>query len=355
MQTLNFRLKPFRRISWITEQVADAWNERIDRINQAFRNAEIEAVFQGHRRAALVNMNSMEFADVLIRTVNTSLLAVPIEMEASLADGGGPMNINHFTVLLSEVSVVGLLQDAIKQKDHQAMGQYLGYPDCCVSFYQQHQHMSSLLWPTAEQTAEDNKTDRELTGHAWLNPMLKVLGVRMISHWACSDHCQASLKMAAVNRQLMIDDGQQQTVDWLEQMLSWPMKWSALHGIAEIRLPVARIAHNTDATPLNHTVTRTGAEQPEEGATGSGFPYAQQPVKKLTNRKLFIRGQQHPEQQLGDRLWLDNGFQTEAGMKGEQHWVTEGLQGLTDTGAGLHARWIGHADQSLVSLVIELK
>ncbi|MFC3195529.1 class I SAM-dependent methyltransferase [Marinicella sediminis] len=328
MQRLNFKLKPFKRISWTTEQIAEIWTKRIKTINQAFTAIEIESVFQGTRKAAIVRIDNMTFADVLIRTVSTSLLAVPIAMEANKNDQDGRLDIAHITVLICEFSLAGIIQDAVKKQDHETVGHYLGYPACCVSFYQQHQHMTSLLWPLAAQTAEPGEVSCELSGHEWLNPMLKTLGVQMISHWACSDRCAHSLQVAETNKQLLIQSGHQQALEWICQLLSWPMHFSALHGIAEIRLPVAKIAHNTDATAITYSVKRSGIDQPVESAVGGGFPFQVQSKPKLTKRQLFIKGQQSAAHQLQSRLWLDNGFQTEAGMLQEQASVIEGLHGL---------------------------
>jgi hypothetical protein len=59
----------------------------------------------------------------------------------------------------------------------------------------------------------------------------------------------------------------------IREMLSWSAEWSALHGIAEIRTPIVKVATSTDATGLKYTVRRTGTRHPQEAPHGLNFPY----------------------------------------------------------------------------------
>jgi hypothetical protein len=59
------------------------------------------------------------------------------------------------------------------------------------------------------------------------------------------------------------------------ELLDWPVEWSALHGIAEIRTPVVKIATRTDPTPERYVVRWMGKSFPADGARGLMFPYSQ--------------------------------------------------------------------------------
>jgi hypothetical protein len=62
-------------------------------------------------------------------------------------------------------------------------------------------------------------------------------------------------------------------MDWLPEILSWPIEWSALHRIAEIKTPVLKAFTRTDATPCKDTVRRQGDSYPLEGIRGLNFPH----------------------------------------------------------------------------------
>ena len=61
-------------------------------------------------------------------------------------------------------------------------------------------------------------------------------------------------------------------IEWLGEILGWPLEWSALHGIAEIKTPVLRASARTDATPRKYVVRWEGESYPEGGASGLRFP-----------------------------------------------------------------------------------
>ena len=62
-------------------------------------------------------------------------------------------------------------------------------------------------------------------------------------------------------------------MDWLEEILSWPASWSALHGIAEVKTPVLKASTRTDATAHEFIVRRHGPRLPAEAVAGLGFPF----------------------------------------------------------------------------------
>jgi hypothetical protein len=71
-----------------------------------------------------------------------------------------------------------------------------------------------------------------------------------------------------------VQSGFDNEVRWLLQILRWPVEWSALNGIAEIKTPIAKLSAATETTSMKYVVRRVGDGYPVEGATGITFPYA---------------------------------------------------------------------------------
>jgi hypothetical protein len=116
-------------------------------------------------------------------------------------------------------------------------------------------------------------------------------------------------------------------------VLSWPVEWSGLHGIAEIKTPVLKISARTDATAEKYTVRWSGTGYPDEGATGLRFPYRAPARKPMAEGRRFRRalevsigpGPTGPEGMSGqtiglrpvpERAWfyIDNGFSSRQAM-----------------------------------------
>ena len=97
------------------------------------------------------------------------------------------------------------------------------------------------------------------------NILWRWMGPRAVPHLPCSFDCRASVEFANTA------DGPWPRAritarrwTWLEEILSWPVSWSALHGIAEVKTPVLKASTRTDATGARvHRAPSGSACQPK--------------------------------------------------------------------------------------------
>jgi hypothetical protein len=90
-------------------------------------------------------------------------------------------------------------------------------------------------------------------------------------------------------RELAAHCGFDEELAWAEEIVSWPLEWSALHGIAEIKTPILKLAVRTDATVGKHVIRWHGLGLPAEAARGIGFAY-RPPRNALTKSAGYRRG-----------------------------------------------------------------
>jgi SAM-dependent methyltransferase len=109
------------------------------------------------------------------------------------------------------------------------------------------------------------------------NILWRKLGIRACPHLPCGSACRDSIALAQELFAAGRDLGFRDEIEDLFEVLRWPVEWSALHGIAEIKTPILKIATETDATEVALRVRRVGARYPSEGANGTQFPYDQKP------------------------------------------------------------------------------
>ena len=125
------------------------------------------------------------------------------------------------------------------------------------------------------------------------NIFWRQVGIRTIPHIPCRLDCQPSLATAEQFLEVGRQAGFAEETAWLQEILSWPVEWSALHGIAELKTPVLRMAFRTDATPDKLVVRWVSDSYPEHGATGVMFPYKPAAQVPLTQSKVFQMGLKH--------------------------------------------------------------
>jgi 2-polyprenyl-3-methyl-5-hydroxy-6-metoxy-1,4-benzoquinol methylase len=159
-----------------------------------------------------------------------------------------------------------------------------------------------------------NDTDHTIHIKADTPPEANILwrwqGVRLVSHLPCSFDCESTekigIQMAELGRKL----GYNEQIDWIYEFLSWPVEWSALHGIAEIRTPINKISARTDMTPWKYTVQKFSNMYPEDGMSGITYPYNQKKIKikPVTKTISFAKSLEDTS------VWEENGFSNKGAM-----------------------------------------
>ncbi len=298
---LPFRLPDFTRISWASERARGVWEPRIQRITKAWLEIEWRAVRAGDRACAVRPMSLTDFVSESPQWIEAGLAALPLELEgaggSSYSAVAGELRLDQpFTVrvVVGTIDELAAFKRAWDDADQEAIGSMLGYPPCCREFFHEvwvEKGMVDPTWPMAVATAGAETGPRlvEIEAPPQANILWRWMGVRAIPHLPCRSDCEASIefadKMLAVGR----DVGFEEEVEWLLEVLSWPLEWSALHGIAVIKTPVLKVTTMTDATPYPYVVRWTGTRFPREGARGLDFPYRRS-RRAFSSSRAFERG-----------------------------------------------------------------
>ncbi|HEY3095229.1 MAG TPA: radical SAM protein [Acidimicrobiia bacterium] len=356
MDRLGFVLPDFTRFAWVSDTARDVWEPRLDRVREAWSEIEWRAVLAGVRSCAVVVASPEEFLALGARWAEEGLSALPVEMMGASGQAYSATTVSFepgqpfvFRFVVGRPSDVAAFKKAWDEGDDEAIGDALGYPSCCRDFFQRvwvDDAMVDTTWPMAmATTGAEGARSIDVTGPPQSNILWRWMGARAVPHLPCRFDCDATVKFAddlvAVGREA----GFGEEMDWLLEILSWPVQWSALHGIAEVRTPIVKVSTRTDATASRYVVQRHGDGYPAEGARGLDFPY-RVPVKlHLTETRGFRRGLDHAGgTRNGHPPWYatDNGFSSITAMR-EAHApiidaATEALAGaggdVIDLGCG---------------------
>jgi hypothetical protein len=207
--------------------------------------------------------------------------------------------------------------------DDEAIGRLLGYPECCRTFFRRvwvDDRMVDTTWPMARVSAGETNGARSLSvaGPAAANILWRWMGVRAVPHLPCRVDCEKTIALGERLVEVGWLSGHGAEMDWLLEILSWPVEWSALHGIAEVKTPVLKVSTRTDATASRYVVRREGTDYPAEGARGLQFPYrAPARAARFTGSASFRRGLSQVLPEVAARTAqhaTDNGFPSLAAM-----------------------------------------
>lgn len=302
MIRLDFVLPEWTRVVWNSLNAQNVWESRINRISAAFSDIERKTVLQGIKPSCLTSMDPQELSELVMKLAGTDYAVVPLSKHnksnsyQSSSFGYTPGVPFDYRVVITRNEMISEWKEVWAAGDDRKIGKLLGFPDCCINFFQKYwkeENMVDTSWAMSLSGTEGPKE---------CNILLRWLGVRSVSHLPCSFNCHETYKLGRANIEFGKANGYEQEMEWLEEILDWPVQWNALHGIAEIKTPVLKISTRTDATADNVIVNRNGFSYPEEGTSGINFPYINRSKNILTKTGSFRKSL------LLENQWLDNGF-----------------------------------------------
>jgi hypothetical protein len=281
---LEFRLPPFFRLAWATAAARDRWSGPLDRLAHEVRISEWLSVAAGLRLAALTVVPPSQAAAMAGEWSRRGLCSRVVSRDDAMqvrALNGKTLHATpgHQVHLVTRSERMEQLETIWRSADLLDVASWLGYPTCCAAFLKTvavERRSLDTTWAMVEGDthAENGVQIAELAGFA-VNPLLSVLGLRAAPHRPCSFFCQETQRLALEYGKLLAPARCPPDHATLAEVLSWPVEWSSLHGIIEVRLPILKLCYDGDATATTYKVRLTGGDLPEQAAQGLEFLHRQ--------------------------------------------------------------------------------
>ena len=266
----------FVRINWVSDRAKSIWEPIVKEISQFFPLLERESVKHGIRNATIQTISRDEIDTVSAGWVKHNIYVIPLEkvQESDIYQSSGKaLDVDkpwNWKAAIGKFEEVRELVYAYRNQDNKTIGQILGYPDCCIDFFEEVWVKQALLdtsLPMARGRSQVEDWDINC------NILLRWLGIRIVSHLPCSFTCEQTGLLGRQMYDLAIDIGRRTTADYLKEMLSWPIEWTGLHGIALVTTPIFRITVRTDMFDSRQEVQLLSEHYPEETEFGLKFPF----------------------------------------------------------------------------------
>ena len=304
---LNFRMPDFTRCSWVSDAVRSVWEPRAGKIVAALLEAEWRSVAAGLRACGLQMVHPAQYPGLVAMLAAHGLeietlrrVGIAKQYSASLRISAPGETTGYWSVI-GRRDVIESFRSAYQRNDSMEMGRLLGYPECCSRFFDEvwtRRGYADTTWPMVHRTGSKHQSAPdtiEVGENPRCNILLRWLGPRPVFHLPCRFDCDATRDWADALMALCARRAASRGLRWLDEMLRWPVEWSALHGIAEIKTPVVKVAVRTDPTPGKYVVRYLGSVVPDEAAHGLAFPFR-------TPEKLRISGSKQYQEGLDNRI-----------------------------------------------------
>lgn len=272
MELLAYQLPAFKTIAWVSNEARDTWEPRIERVNQAIIASSVAAVLAGELQSCSLIVSGHYYFKLLeeVRSAGLKLAASSI----------GARGTAVYKVKLSSALFSGKVSST-----------------CCsvCAEYRQKERKKEWIWEAARQAPAAQLEEDLIRLPATVNTAVfwSKLLLRFGEEYPCNLQCEHYHKQFEQYQNQMKQQGFATESEYLSTILSWPVEWSANHGICELRTPVVKFAYDTDASVRKYLVQVEGSEYPEEGAPGKQFPYKQRNFLRVTDSKSFKKGLEH--------------------------------------------------------------
>lgn len=267
-------LPSFARLSWSSKHAQEVWEPRLNYLRDVWHSLALELV----RSAALpiipLRLRASEYHALRATAARQGLRVREV---AAFAPGVLPWNVHSrqrepgqpkLALIGTAATVEPFLATAIPaQREHLTM------PECCRTAYWEERQ--DYWWDTAAPTIQNDSYSASAAPEATRALLFYALHIPTLWYLPCRLSCEQAAAGATQLEKALLRLGEHEAADWFANITRWPVAWSGLHGIAEIKTPVFKLIHNTDPTAEKLTVHLPSNESVEGGARGLHFPFMQ--------------------------------------------------------------------------------
>ncbi len=286
MELLPFRMPPFARLIWVSSRAKEVWGERIEVAKRTYARLEQETVKAGLRSCTTLHIAPDQLTEMVANLAEQGLVFLPLRKVGSykgFAHSHPPVvegkSWSYYGVVARNLTDALSFKQASVDNDHVTLGNLLGYPTCCTSFFNEVWTAGYIdpIWQQASNSGEAiiNTSPQSImlsSVHRYNSSMLRYVGLRLTPHLPCSFTCEATDKMALswikLGRELALEG-----LDDLITILQFPIEWDCLKGIANISTPIFKIVTNSMPTTERYIVQKKGTVYPDEAPSALKFPW----------------------------------------------------------------------------------
>jgi hypothetical protein len=249
VERLDSGLPRGTRCCWVNDRVRQIWEPRILRIRKSWKEIERLSVAERLRTGCLTVMSAEE----LVFFENKYPELIPVQSNSCELN----KNVNDVWWMIVRHDGIQQLKEAAWS--YKKLGMFLGYPSCCCDFFEKKMNENFIdTWYRALNTIGSKVCSNliEIVCAPEANTLLHAIGLKAVPHVPCSFSCDGTIRNGVEFMNIGNKFGFSNEMRWLKEILSWPVEWSTLQDIEEIKTPLFEIMARTTYAPKKYVVRR---------------------------------------------------------------------------------------------------
>lgn len=266
------------RLAWVSDLAQSVWEPRLRVCHETYKSILLWSVIRKLNDVAIIEVKFEMLSEFYRNLRSHSLYAYPIN-DTLPSQGQSPSPLeSNVSLAVGSHSSLEKFMPAWDAGECSSIAKLLGYPDCCAEFFKNTWVDNGIADPTWEISngGLNAGDDLALEVREWnplLNQLCRWIGVRILPYIPCSPTCPDSSRLSHKLLGIGYEIGDEVGASTISEILSWPVEWSALNGLAEIRHPVVKVCTSTDVNARRRTVRFLSDRLPNEAAKGISFPW----------------------------------------------------------------------------------
>ena len=296
---LYFKLPPFKRITWVSEVLQIKWEPIIMNLYKAINNVFISDKISDIVPIQIKSLPINDLFNFKKQIISSGLFAEQInDLPLSIILFFGlKIETNKVYVIIGNRQNVIQFVKGVKENNNNFIVNHLHLETFTHWQKFSESGMDDNIWNLLNQT--DNTLDKfSSQSNNLLNPLWQRLGISSVPYTPASLNCKCSLETGSIIQLQAKEILTSELYNAWYEILSWPVEWSALHGIAEVKTPIFKMIYNTDATGKKYVLQLESDTYPENGLNGLLFPYRKPNKLYFTDSKKNELGMKHLSETL---------------------------------------------------------
>ena len=267
-----YRLPDFLRTAWVSDEARQVWQPRFEAIRELWPRLALQSVAEGRAECAIRVVPARMFfglqAEARRRGVTAVALGVRgVAVAGYAAEGFRPGAGRPFLyeVGFGSGEVCAELEGLWGQRQFGAAYTIAGVAACCSEALDRDMRLGRV--DPAARYAEGGV---EVAAGAVMDALWSWLNVERVTCAACEPECDNAAAATARWEGYAGECGYSQEMGWLREVLGWPLEWTALHGIAELKTPVMKGTWTTDTRHTKATLRYRGEGYPAKRGCRGG-------------------------------------------------------------------------------------
>jgi hypothetical protein len=271
MENLGIYLHDFMHYRWVNETAREHWETRFESIARCLLDPRLILTIIKTRPCSLFAVQPYKLLWLRPQVKKAGLSLEILDYQDCLQTPNYYVPVKtqrgRLFIAIGQKGSVADFKQAWVSRQCEAIHRLLGAPDCCMRLLKDLESNGQLadpVWPISRNTIDAvysnvGSTTLDIdTSPYQSNIFLRWLDLHMVLHLPCSFSCHATIQMANHLEQAARELEFNKEMDWLSEILSWPVEWSTHGAVSRIKTPGAEISTNTFVSEHLYLIKRKG-------------------------------------------------------------------------------------------------